>query len=381
MEHFIKKSDLKICLISTTPYPGVYFPELRNIAFELEKIGKNIVIIAVKQSLDDPDFEIAEKKRIYRIPFFRRIEQETFFMRCAFIIYKENTPIIHIFWRFGAALLPLLFSFSSKRFIVDIRTGSVSNHLIRRRVENILLRIESIFFHRRLVVDEPLAKKLGIRSDEYLPQGIPSHMIDAHYSPNELHTLREKLGISTNDTIGIYVGTSYLRNLDIFFEGCRQVKKTIPSLKIIIIGDALYDEHLHKLIESTELKKYITLLGSVPNENVASYMKIAHFGISFVPITKGFDKQQSIKILEYIANDLPVLATKTSSNQSFIYDGQNGILINDTVEDVISGIRRMAVLLSDRKFRHHLTSFNEQFIKEFSWEKLVQNKLLPLYER
>ncbi len=381
MEYPIPKNSLEICLVSTTPYPGVYFPELRNIAFELENIGKNIVIIAIKQSFNDIDFEIAGKKRIYRLSFFRRIEQETFFMRCAFIIRKENPSVIHIFWRFGAALLPLIFAFSSKRFIIDIRTGSVSNHLIRRYIENTLLRIESLFFHRRIVVDEPLAKKLGIRSDEYLPQGIPSHMINRRHSSNELHAIRKKLGISNNDMLGIYVGTSHLRNLDIFFEGCRQAKKAVPSLKIIILGDALQDEYLHELIKSTELKNYIILLGNVPNENVASYIKIAHFGISFVPMTAGFDKQQSIKILEYIANDLPVLATKTSSNQSFVYEGQNGVLIDDTAEDVSSGIRRISFLLNDREFHHHLASFNEQFIKAFSWKKLVQDKLLPLYER
>lgn len=381
MERFDKKSNLKICLISTTPYPGVYFPELRNIAFELENIGKNIVIIAAKQSPKDPDFEIINKKSVYRLPFFQRFDQETFFVRCAFIIYREKISIVHIFWRFGAILLPLLFFFSFKQFIVDIRTGSVSNNSIRRRAENMILRIESLFFHRRIVVDEPLAIKLDIHSDEYLPQGIPSHMLNTRYSPSKLYILREKLSISNSDTVGIYVGTSYLRNLDIVFEGCRRAKKTIPSLKIIILGDALYDKYLHRLIESTELKEYITLLGSISNENVALYMKIAHFGISFVPITKGFDKQQSIKILEYMANDLPVLATKTSSNQSFIHDGRNGVLINDTEEDVLNGIRRMATLLVDQNFHHRLTSFNEQFIKKYSWKKLVQNKLLPLYER
>jgi len=381
MEYPIQKNNLKICLISTTPYPGIYFPELRNIALELERVNKNVVIIAIKQSPNEPDFEIAGGKRIYRISFVGRFKQEIFFLRCAFIIRKENPRIIHVFWRFGAALLPLAFLFSSKRFILDIRTGSVSNHPIRRHTENMLLRVESIFFHRRLVVDESLAKKLGIRSNGYLPQGIPSHMIDARYSLNELNQIRKELHISDSNIVGIYVGTSYLRNLDIMFEGCRQAKKTIPFLKIIILGDALQDEYLCRLIKANNLKDCIILLGNIPNVKVASYLKIANFGISFIPITEGFDKQQSIKVLEYIANSLPIIATKTSSNQSFVCEGKNGILINDTAEDVANGIRRIAILLSDQGFHRRLVSFNNQFIEKFSWQKLVQNKLLPMYEQ
>lgn len=369
-----------ICLISTTPYPGVYFPELRNIAHELENINKIIVIIAAKQSPEEPRFEIVGRTRIYRLSFLHRFEQETFYLRCAMIIRKENPSVIHVFWRFGAVLLPLIFFLSTKRFIVDIRTGSVSNNPTRRNVENALLRAESLFFHHRLVVDEALASKLGISSPHYLPQGIPSHMFLTHYTLDELNHLRKNLSTSNRDIVGVYIGTSYLRNLHILFEGCRMTKKTIPSLKIIVIGDSLLNTQLQQLVRTKELKNCVTLLGNMPNEKIVPYLKIAHFGISFIPITKGFDKQQSIKVIEYMANNLPVLATNTSSNRSFIFEGINGVLIDDTAEDVADGILRITKLFADGDSHHRLAAFNKNFIKRLGWEELVKNQLLPLYE-
>jgi glycosyltransferase involved in cell wall biosynthesis len=113
----------------------------------------------------------------------------------------------------------------------------------------------------------------------------------------------------------------------------------------------------------------IELIGRVNQSELHNYFNIAHIGISLIPIKPWFENQPPTKTFEYLVSGLPVLATATKENKKVITK-ENGILINDDIDSIKDGLRKIMKGFLDQ-------SFNSQKIMEtnkmYSWEYIVKN--------
>ncbi len=119
----------------------------------------------------------------------------------------------------------------------------------------------------------------------------------------------------------------------------------------------------------------------VPYMNAARVPEfISEFDIGLVPLTdtpwsRG---KYSIKVLEYMACGVPVVASAVGENNHFILDGENGFLANTADE----WVEKIGALCGDRRLREKFAARGRKLVEEkYSQEAYAKNLACLLQER
>ena len=272
-------------------------------------------------------------------------------------IRENRVELCFIKYFTGCSILKILFL--RKNFIFDIRTGSVNSKIISRFIYNLIMRTEACFFKNVTVISQSLAQKLKLsKKANILPVG------SSHISNSKKDFQSLKL---------IYVGTFNNRNLEKTIYGFYNfIKSNTTSIncKYTLIGDGDHGEkeYLFSLVKYLKLDDKVDIVGRVPFDMLKEYFDSHNIGVSFVPITSFFDVQPVTKTFDYLLSGIPVIATATTENKKVIKEGENGVLINDSIEDFKRGIEHMQCL------RHNFSCNNiMKFAQKYHWESIVKN--------
>lgn len=304
------------------------------------------------KKIDEPGVDIRYISRrgniiIRNLRFIRSIIQ---------YINQQKSPLVFIDYFLGSSLIPIYCN-NGSRLHLDIRTGNVSSNLTIRKINNTILRIESLFFKSLSIISVGLQKMLGIKKETYvLPLGAtPMNII--RKKKQMVHLL--------------YVGTLTNRRIEDTIEGLKLFLKRYPNADIFytIIGEGWNNEseNLINIVNSSELYKYIELTGYIPHNELIHYYEKANVGVSFIPMTSYYEYQPATKTFEYLMAGMPVIATKTFENKQVV-NNLNGVLISDNAESVAEGIA---------KIYNCMGSFDEKIIRQsvqnYDWAKIVES--------
>jgi glycosyltransferase involved in cell wall biosynthesis len=259
----------------------------------------------------------------------------------------------------GCSLLRLLHP--RKRFVLDIRTGSIAPHPLWRRGQDWLLRVESLAFRHVTVISASLARKLGLARAHLLPLGADP-VATAPKNFSALHLL--------------YVGTFSGRRLEdtviAFHRFYRQAGHAV-KMTYDIIGDGPNGERdrLRAWVKDHGLENVVTLPGFIHQRDLAGYYEKCNVGVSYVPINYIYDCQPPTKTFEYLLAGLPVIATRTSENAAVITP-QNGLLIEDTPASFYEALQKVA----DQRVAYCSERIRTDALR-YSWEIIVHANLVP----
>lgn len=147
--------------------------------------------------------------------------------------------------------------------------------------------------------------------------------------------LRELLGI--NGFTGIFLGQvvpSY---------GISKMIKDWTGDSLLILGkytDVDYFEKVKKL--SINYKKHVIFIETVPFEQVPEYLSVADIGVLPYPWTPINDIAAPNKLFEYMACELPVIASNLSQISEIIKEGENGFLYDQKLDISLSNAIKRA---------------------------------------
>jgi len=162
------------------------------------------------------------------------------------------------------------------------------------------------------------------------------------------------------------------KNVDLLIKSIKRIKKEIPHISCIIIGDGPERNNLERLIHELSLENNILMTGFIKeHEQVLSYMKSSKVFVS--PSTReGF----GIASLEANACGLPVITVNHPQNAicSLVTNGENGLICEFSEEDIAKKILEV----TDNK--HSLSSKCIGFARNFDWDE-VTKLLEKVYER
>ncbi len=114
-----------------------------------------------------------------------------------------------------------------------------------------------------------------------------------------------------------------IKGYDYLLETFKIVNDKNPLLKLEIVGDGKIKPDLLKKAKRLNLLKNVTFLGSLPPSNVISILN--DWDLFILPsLWEGF----GIVILEAMAMQLAVIATKIGGIKEIVKDGETGILVN-----------------------------------------------------
>ena len=264
---------------------------------------------------------------------------------------------------FNLCFILALFCKSRKK-ILDIRTGSLNENKILRRIGNIFVFIQSLCFNRIIILSDSLRKKLFIsdKKSNIVPLGSEIFFGGDH----NFDTLKL-----------LYVGALDDRKISETLKGLQlflQInERNTVGLSYCIVGFGSKSETLkiENCISDYNLSDFVKFEGRKTPEELVPYFDISNIGVAYIPQTPWYDCQPTTKLFEYMLAGMPVIATNTYENR-LIVKTTNGVLINDTPEDFCNGLLKMCEvrnLYNSKEIR--------ETVKAYTWENIVNINLKP----
>jgi len=116
----------------------------------------------------------------------------------------------------------------------------------------------------------------------------------------------------------------------VLLQAIRQLFNEGRSMNILLIGyfdNIAVEKALREQIRSLHLDRFITLLGHIPHDKMAEAISEARIGICPLQPTPKFLRNIPVKVWEYWACGLPVVASDLAPIRPFFRDGEYGFLV------------------------------------------------------
>lgn len=204
-------------------------------------------------------------------------------------------------------------------------------------------------------------RSLGIPSSKLreLPLGVPLDL----FRPKKKDPARP----GNHLWMGVYHGTlSKDRGLDIMIEGAKMLSLRRRDFRIKLVGCAPEDEKaIKRQAESAGVEEFFEILPPVPHDEIPAILWSADFGISLLEPNAYFAASPPVKVLEFLAAGLPVIANTISTHSLYLKEGTNAVLIP---YDASSFADAMNVIIENSELREKLAANALQSAAKFSNE-------------
>lgn len=353
---------------------------------KLADLGVETTVIAARNSTDEPAHEVVNGVEVYRILTDTSTAisiQPTRFgyqglKRLSRICESSDIDILHLnaFPNLGAVVSPVPWLKSPTITVADIRHTAVRNQVFDQ-LSRWGLRVQDRLVDRTIAIDEQVATNIFPSTDHIsiLPLGAD---LDA-FTPGDNPALRDSWGIDDNELVIGYTGSLHPpRELDRLIRSFIALHERHPEAQLVIVGDGLDRDRLEGIARNSSASDAIHFTGKVSFERMPEYVRAFDIGFAYVPDVKQYRDQPLSKTVEFLAADLPVIATDTPGNRIFVRDGENGLLVDDDVKSYLSGLE---YLLESTENRTKLANGARESVLQYDYEKIVENELIPLYHQ
>lgn len=186
----------------------------------------------------------------------------------------------------------------------------------------------------------------------------------------EQHEAREKVGLPHDAKIVVYTGHLY-----------EQKNPYILADSIIALGDAYgvfvggTEKDVAALKKRYEHEKRIIVVGQKPHSEIPYYIRSAD--IAVIPssgkhaITRLYNSP--MKLFEYMASAVAIVATDLPSHREVLRDGENAVLVEpDSASALTQGFTR---IFSDDAFAQQLRRTARKDVENYTWSKRAKSIL------
>jgi len=156
------------------------------------------------------------------------------------------------------------------------------------------------------------------------------------------------------------------KRIDLLIKAIRFVKKEIPDVRVVIIGDGPLRKDLERLAKKLNVHSNTIFAGNIKYRNLI--MKLKQSKIFVLPSTyEGF----SIAVIEAMACGLPVITVSSPTNaaKEHIELSGAGYILNQDPKKLAKVIYS---LLMDEKLRKNLSAKAIKYAKRFDWDILAE---------
>ncbi|ALG68688.1 glycosyltransferase [Beggiatoa leptomitoformis] len=190
-----------------------------------------------------------------------------------------------------------------------------------------------------------------------IPHGVDLKMFTHPFPSAE--TIRQRYGISADDMVLVFHGIyAYPPN--------RQAVELIDTVILPALNQrGYYPKCLAVGKYPPKHKNHPDLYFTDVVEHVAPYLKAAD--IAIVPLQDGGGTR--MKILEYFASSIPVIATAKGAEGIPVINGQTA-LIEDEINAFVEAIIR---LMTDTPLRQRLGAAGRQFVEQYDWQAIAEH--------
>lgn len=384
---------MKACMLAYTYYETDN--RVRRYAEALARRGDRVDAIALGRE-GQPWYEVIQGVHVYRIqkrvinekgPFSYLIKLLIFFLRSAWFLavhhLREPYRLIHVHsvpdFEVFATIVPRLLG---ARIILDIHDivpefyaskFKVSERSLVFRLLVTMERLSIAYADHVIIANHLWQQKLTRRS-------VRAEKCTAiiNYPDPAIFWPRPAPARGANEFVMCYPGTlSWHQGLDLAVEAVGLLRKTVPHLRLMLIGDGPERENLKRLILERGLGDCISLAGLVPLEEVAAIMSGVDLGVVPKRSDTFGNEAFSTKIMEFMAMGVPVLAARTRVDEYYFNDNLVQFFESGNSRDLAEKILE---LMQRPERRTELCAASREFIGENNWGVRKQ-EYLGLVER
>jgi glycosyltransferase involved in cell wall biosynthesis len=279
----------------------------------------------------------------------RRARSISFMLRVRGFLRAARPDVVQVNPTLGAFLLPL-FMPRQIWFILDIRhiSGAAADIIgkLRDRLAIRTWQICSRFIYDHACFPSVPAARIVLgenwpRWGSVVPVGIDQHFLTFDQA-------RPASGNHNSPVRFIYIGTlSRYRSLEQILLAVQLMLQETNEFQVDFVGPDGGDGYYHDLVSELEVNSVVTIKPQVPYRDVPEVVSSYDVALAYMPSFPDWLYQPTLKILEYRALGMPILATDFGSNREVVENGINGLLVQDSVESLAEGMLRF---ITDQDF-------------------------------
>ena len=210
----------------------------------------------------------------------------------------------------------------------------------------------------------------GARNVEVIPNGVDTELFKGPTLSTQGRTLSENRRVTV-----LFVGRlEKQKNLETLIIAISKLLKgpTLPrqgwtlKYKFVLVGSGSLRDEILELAD--KLGVNLEIKGTIPNEKLPEVYRQADIFV-LPSLMEGHPKA----LLEAMSCGLPCLATNIPGVNEIIVDGENGLLVEPTVEGIAEGLERLAV---DSELRKRLgQAARETVVERFDKKRLIKKEV------
>ncbi|MEX1053793.1 MAG: glycosyltransferase family 4 protein [Nitrosopumilaceae archaeon] len=231
---------------------------------------------------------------------------------------------------------------------------------IQRKIEKIL-NTKSLRNSTRILVSNDATKE--IVSNFYK---IPKEKISV--VPNGIDTSFFETKNFDKEQKVVFSGAMYYhRGLDILLDAAVEIVKILPDTKFVLLGEGPEMSKLQNEVIKKNLARNVEFKGWIPRTEIPEYLSKSCVGVGPLRSTDVTKNALPIKVLEYMASSLPIVAANETLQKEVLVDGHNGYFIKNS-QDLA---QKIILLLKNAELREEMGKRSKEMVAKFDWKSVV----------
>ena len=181
-----------------------------------------------------------------------------------------------------------------------------------------------------------------------------------------------------NNFVMLYVGnTSKRRGLITVINSLTNLEKSIPNIKLVILGKSSFDLVLHKKIKENNVQHLVDFVGWVKESEICTYLSISKLGIS--PLHKNIhhDTTYANKVFQYISFGCPVISSDVIAQAELIKKYKVGLIFKD--RDKLDFAKKVIRMYDEKDLYGQLKMNCKKAIHKLN-NSVISKQLISIYE-
>jgi glycosyltransferase involved in cell wall biosynthesis len=220
-----------------------------------------------------------------------------------------------------------------------------------------------------LAVSAPLAEhavRLGASPEAV--HVIPNGVDPARFRPGARDAaFRRRLGLPAGPLLGFVGGLRPWHGIETLPELLARLASRHPQLQLVVAGDGPLSPMLREELRERGLAPRATLVGSLPQSDVASLLRELDVAVAPYPQPGHPFYFSPLKLFEYMACGAAVVASDVGQIAAVVRDGLNGLLVEPgNIDELAAACDR---LLGDAELRRRLGSAAADDVRRrYTWD-------------
>jgi glycosyltransferase involved in cell wall biosynthesis len=170
----------------------------------------------------------------------------------------------------------------------------------------------------------------------------------------------------------VFSGVMYHhRGLDVLLESLPNIIQKFSDVNVVLLGDGPEMEKLQNIVKEKHLENNVEFRGWINRNDLPEQISGASISIGPLKRTVVTENALPIKVLEYMASSLPILAISGTLPEDVLVHEKNGYFVKDSKE---LG-KRICELLDSPKLIKSMGNESLKMVQKFSWEGIVADIL------